>query len=141
MLGSIVAAISDISANNRSILFFHKAVVILAAWAGSGKGDLLLLAIGKEVVIDEFTAIIRVNSEQRAGQVATDVSKRLEDPHLGFVADGTGFGPPCADISDVQGLTEVTVRIAPVVADQIDFYKARPSFVPLRKGPDWYLML
>ena len=93
------------------------------------------------MVIDEFAATIRVNTEKLARQIPPDVCKSFEDPDLSFVADRTCFGPSGADVGDVQGLTEITVGIASIVADQIDLNKTGSSLVPLRKCADRDLML
>ena len=58
LLGRVKAAISDVPAHDRIVLFFDKAVVVFAVTPGAGKGYVFLFAVAVEVVIDELTAVI-----------------------------------------------------------------------------------
>ena len=64
----------------------HEAVVVLAQRPRAGKGDLFLLAVTVQLVVDEFRAVVRVQSQQLKGKPFADLLlQRLEDPDLGFV--------------------------------------------------------
>src|ERR1700682_6246942 len=108
LLGSVIATISDISSDHGIVLLFYKTVVVLAAGPGSCGSDVLLFAVPKEMVIYECSAIIRVNSQQWARQIASDMCESFENPELSLIADSTSLRPSGADVGDIQGLTEVT---------------------------------
>ena len=58
VLGCIKAAISDVLAHDRIVLFFDKAAVVFAVTPGACKGYMLLFAVAVELVIDELRAVI-----------------------------------------------------------------------------------
>jgi succinate dehydrogenase/fumarate reductase flavoprotein subunit len=70
------------------------AAIILLVRARPGKGYLVLAAIFQETLIDEFTAIIRVNSQQRKGQISAVIDWDLKTTLDGLYAAGEQLFSP-----------------------------------------------
>ena len=64
MLGRVEAPIADQFANHSVVLLLDKGVVVLASNSTSSEGQLVLFAIPDELVVDEFGAIVGIDSEQ-----------------------------------------------------------------------------
>ena len=63
------AVIANGMADDRPILLFDMRLIVFLVRARTGKSDLLVQAIAIEQVVDEFTTVIRIDAEQRKGQV------------------------------------------------------------------------
>ena len=81
----VVAGVARKPTHHQVVLLLHEAVVVLAQRPRAGKGDLFLLAVTVQLVVDEFRAVVRVQSQQLKGKPFADLLQRLEDPDLGFV--------------------------------------------------------
>ena len=66
-------------AHHGPILLFDMRLVILLVGSRTGKGDLLGKAIAVEGLIDKFTAVVRIQAQQRKGQVVTQLHNGLRD--------------------------------------------------------------
>lgn len=54
MFRRIVAIIPDGPTDNGVVFLLHEAIVALVIWPASRKGDLLLVAIPQEMIVDKF---------------------------------------------------------------------------------------
>ena len=62
------AVITHNLAHDCAIFLFHKALISHLIGSPSGKGDLLLFTIGYHDLIDELSAVIGINSQNRKGE-------------------------------------------------------------------------
>ncbi|WP_188316577.1 hypothetical protein [Solihabitans fulvus] len=87
-----VAVIPDRAADYRPVLLLDVAAVVAVARSGPGEGDLLVLAVVEQVVVDELGAVVGVDAQDREREPRGDVLERGQDPLLGLVADGADLG-------------------------------------------------
>ena len=92
-------------------------------------------------MIDEFTAIVRIDVQQGKVQALTDGLQRLEGPHLRFVRECRGFCPAGGHVSRGERLCVVAGGITVVMGNPIDFDETGLLLGPLRERADWNLML
>ena len=72
---ALVAVVADHLAHGGPVLLLDVGLVVLVVGSTAGEGDLLLLAVALQVVVDELAAVVRVQAEQRIGQAAADRSE------------------------------------------------------------------
>ncbi|HLJ93177.1 MAG TPA: hypothetical protein VKU02_08300 [Gemmataceae bacterium] len=73
------AFITHEAPDHGAILLFDPGLVISLVGAGAGEFQLLLLAVGDHSLIDEDAVIIRVDAENRHGELATHHRQALGD--------------------------------------------------------------
>src|SRR5665213_920111 len=114
------------------VLLLHMGPVVLVARAGPGEGDVMLGAIGQQVVVDELTAVVRVDPEDGERELGDHVLDGLEDPDGRLVLDRSVDGPSGGDVSNRQGETELATRVAALVTNQVDLHE--PRQIPLHSA-------
>jgi hypothetical protein len=134
--GVVIAVVADGSADDGVVLLFDKAVVVLAIGAAAGEGNRVELTVAAQFVVDELTAIVRVDPQKREGELSPDDLESLKNVALRLVFDGSRFGPPRGHVSRIEGLGVLSPGRTTVVGHQVDFEEAGPLLVPLGKGPD-----
>jgi len=82
LLWSIVSAVANRSADHRVVFLFHKAVVVLPVRPAARKRDLPLGAVADEVIVDEFTAVVRVNATDRKREPSEGRFQAIKHMHL-----------------------------------------------------------
>ena len=84
--------------------------------AASCKLDIVLDAPIKDLVINEFTAIITVNTEHREWQGLVDMDDLFLDPAMSVVKQRTDFSPAGTHIGNGQGLAKLAFSACPAMA-------------------------
>lgn len=138
---SAISQIAHCPPDHRTVLLFNETIIVIPVASRAGKGDLRFSTEPQEMVIDEFTAVIGVYTEQIEGQLLGDRLKGLGHSHLGLIPDGMGLCPARIDIGDVQSLDVIPSAIATIMSYQADLHKPWPLIIPVRKGPDRNLVL
>jgi hypothetical protein len=59
------AIVADHLTHDRSIFLFHKTLVIFEIWASPCEDDLLLLAVCHQRLVDEFSPVVGIDSQDR----------------------------------------------------------------------------
>ena len=62
------AVIANGVSHNRPVLLLDMRLIVFLVWARTGKSDLLIQAVAVQQIVDELTAIIRIDAEQRKRQ-------------------------------------------------------------------------
>ena len=91
----------------------------------------MFLAVAKQVVVDEFGAVVRVDSLEREGQGAADIVQGVDDAHLAFTHDGAGFAPSGVDVGEVQRIDEFARGVRAGVGDEVDLAGAGFVHIPM----------
>ena len=94
----------------------------------------MLDAVVVEVVVDELGTVVRIDAQDGERELANDVLDGLEDPDGRLVLDRAIDGPTGENVSNGEGKAELARRVAPLVADQVDFDKPGHILAPLRPG-------
>ena len=102
--------------------------------AGAREVDLLLLAVALQMGVDEFTAVIRVDSQQLEGEQPAHHQELLEHPLLSLVGHRAHLRPLRAAVGGQQGVGKLTLRTATVVTDHIHPEGAYRHVLPLAEG-------
>ena len=84
--------------------------------------------------VDELAAVVRVDAQDGEGELGNDVLEGLEHPDGRLVLDRAVDRPARGDVGDREGETELAARVAPFVADQVDFDEPGRVLVPLGPG-------
>ena len=92
LFGGVEARVADVAPDHAPVLLLHVAAVVLPVGPRAREGDALVLAVAQQFVVDELTAVVRVDPQQREGQGLADVPDRGEDVHLGLVAHRARLG-------------------------------------------------
>jgi len=87
----IIPCIPDGSSGDGPVLLLHEAVVVFPQRPRTGEGDVFVLAIIVQMMVDKGRVIVRVQAEQREGQSASNQPQCLENPLLGLAFDRTQF--------------------------------------------------
>jgi hypothetical protein len=127
--------------HHHTIFLLHKALVPFLIGASAGEGDLLTVAIGRHLFVDELSPVIGIDPqdgkrEQRAGPLQGS-EHRLSFP----VEQGQTFRPPSSNIGQREGRETTAFLISPTVGDQIDLQEARLGLVPLGECANGNLLL
>jgi hypothetical protein len=123
-------------AHNRTIFLFDIALVVLVCGSPTGKSDLRLLTIHKQLGIDKRFAVVGITSEQGKGQELACPFKCLQYSMLSALQERLAFGPSSGDVGDHQRLEEGAFAAPATVRDQISFTEARRGFIPIVEGPN-----
>ena len=132
----LVAVIGHQSSNYRPVLLLHMGIVFLLAGSGAGEGDALLLTVGKEVVVDELAAVVRVQPQQGEGQVLADVTDGAAHPLLALAHDGAAGHPTGGDVHGAKGVEVLALDTVAAVSHQVYFQKAGLVLIPFSEGAD-----
>src|SRR6266478_4290365 len=89
----VVAVIADGPTDDGVVFLFNVAAIVLAEGTAAGKGDSFSLTIPEQFIVNELTAVIGVNAQQREGDIGPDLLESPKHMVLGFVPHSTCFGP------------------------------------------------
>src|SRR3990172_1959501 len=132
-----VAVIAHQPAHYGPVLLLHMTAVVLLVGAGAGEGNPLPLAIGIKVLVDELTAIIRVQSQQRERQTLPNELYRRPYPLLALSPNPYTFRPPTGYIHGAQGGQIEALRTLSAVGYKVYLQEAGALLLPVGKGTDW----
>jgi hypothetical protein len=127
--GGVVAEVADQFTDPGPVLL-HVGAVVLVPRPGPGEGDLVCMAVGQQVLVDELGAVVRIDPNDGKREHSGDMLKSLEDPFGRLVPHGPVHRPAGGDVGHRQGEAELPEAVASFVADQINLV------VPLGPGPD-----
>jgi hypothetical protein len=122
----VEATVANIVPDALQVFLFNKTGVVFLAGSGTGEGDTVGIAPGKEEAVDKFAAIIAINAQKGEREAGPNVRKGFYHPFLDFIEEGTEFDPPGSDIGGVQGEAKLPRIPLPAVMDGVGLEK--PSF-------------
>ena len=93
------------------VLLLHVGAVVLVARPVPGESQLLLLALAQKLLVDELGAVVRVDAQDRKGELRGGLPDRGEHPFLRLVPHRNGLGPAGRDVSDIEGETELALAV------------------------------
>ena len=102
------AVIADQASGHSPVLLLDVGVVVLLVGSGPSEGDVLLLAIGKEVVVDELAAVVRIRAQQGEGEGLADLVDGAHHPLLALAQEGASGYPPGGDVNGAEGVEILT---------------------------------
>jgi len=115
--------------------------VVLLVGTRPGKGNLLLIAIGVEALVDELTPIVRVHTQEWEGKMLSYPMYRLTHSRLAFTPHRLAFRPAAGYVYSTERVQVKALYALTTVGHQIHFQKARLVLLPIGKGPDGYRAL
>jgi hypothetical protein len=71
----IEAQVADIAPDDRPVILFDVGVVVLVPPAPAGEGDVGVLAVPEQFVVDELVAIVGIHAPEWEGQMTLDEPK------------------------------------------------------------------
>lgn len=126
----VIAQITDKATHGRPVFLLDIATVVFAVGAATREGNLFLLTIAVEFVVDELAAIVRVNPTQRERQSLARMLQPGKNVFLRLIAYGYALGPGRFDIGDGQSQTIISFphRTRPSLFQQspVDLHSSRP---------------
>jgi len=136
-LGSrVVAEVADEFADPGPVLLLHVGAIVLVPGPGAGERDLVGMAVGEQVFVDELRSVVRIDADNREREHRGDVLECLEDPPGGLVPHGPVHRPTGGNVGHCQGEAELTKAVAALMAHQVDFHETRDRVVPFGPGAD-----
>lgn len=133
----VVAQVADQFADPGPVFLLDVGAVVLVAGAGAGESDVLLIAVAFELFVDEFAAVIRIDSDDREGEDTGDVHQGLEYPFLGLVLHGAVHCPPGGDVGAGESKAELAATVPAFVPYEVDLHEPGDRVIPLGPGADW----
>src|SRR5712692_6501525 len=127
--------------NNGTIPLFDKTLVVLVADPSTRERDLLAGAVGQQFLVDELTAVIRVDPEYWKGEQPACLIERLHHAVLAAVQQCKAFRPGRGDVGQGERVQKRSVGCPTTVSDQVTLEKPRFDVGPLGKRAHWNLML
>jgi hypothetical protein len=109
-------------------------LIVFLVGTTARKGDLLLLAISHQEVVDELRSVVGVQSQQRKQQACACLDNRHMHGMLAAIAQGQAFGPGRGDVGHGQAVEILAMGTFCTVSHQIDFHKAWYRIIPICKG-------
>ena len=96
----------------------------------------MVVAIPKELVVDELRAVIGVNAEEGKGESGAECLETGKDMDLGFVFQGFGLGPSGGNVRQGESLAVHVEGCPAVMGNEIGFAETGGLLVPIGKGSD-----
>src|ERR671930_2015080 len=109
------------------IFLLDMGTVVFLPRATACERDVIALAVGVEMPVDELRAIVAVQTDERHRQPFVDVMNGAADPHLALAPDGLQLDPTGGDVDGAERTEVKALGAAAAMADQVDFEKARPG--------------
>lgn len=142
---SVIAQVSDGFSDSGPVLLLDMSPIVLVARPRPGERDLMLDAVGQEMLVDEFRPLIGIDADERKRGHADHVFQGLEYPFRGLVLHRPIHRPAGADVSHGQGeavlaayvSTFVSPNPASVPVDEVDLDElptASPHSAQVRTG-------
>jgi hypothetical protein len=82
------------------------------------------------MVVDEFRAVVGIDSPHRKGQLGADVLEGLLYEGLALPHHRAGLGPGGVDVGEGQGVDELPIGPISRVGDKVDLSKAWDGCFP-----------
>jgi hypothetical protein len=95
--------------------------VVLFVGTGPGKGNLLLIAIGVEALVDELTPIVRVHTQEWEGKTLPHPMYRLTHSRLTFTPHRLAFRPAAGNVYSTERVQVKALYTLSTVGYQIHF--------------------
>src|SRR5271169_3042702 len=105
------------------ILLLDMSVVVLLVRTSSRELDLLPVAPGLQMPVDEFRSVVRVQAQKPEGQHPFNLVQGLLDSGLSLPQQSPRLCPGGLHVGDVQRIAEVSIARISGMRDQIDFRK------------------
>src|SRR5512144_1467473 len=134
------AIIADELPHDGAVLLLDVGAVVLLPGAAASKGDAPLPAVVVQAVVDELTAVVAIEAEERHGQALPHPMHGPADALVALTPDRVEFDPGGGDVDGAEGAEVEALRTTAAVGDEIDFEKAGPGVVPLGKRAEGNLM-
>ncbi len=98
--GGVIAQVADELTDPRPVLLLDVGAVVLVPGTGPGESDPVLEAELEELVVDELTAVIRIDADDGKRKDSQDVLQGREDVFLCLVRHGPVHRPAGRNIRD-----------------------------------------
>ena len=95
--------------------------------------------VSKQVIVEEFSAVVAIKSEQIKRQHVFNIFDLFQHPCLASAPDGPLFSPSGGNIDAIDGEGKLTHHGLPTVGHRVGFNKAGTRFIPLIDS-DWNLL-
>jgi hypothetical protein len=109
-------------------------LIVLLVGTTARKGELLLLTIPEQQIVDELCAVVGVQSQQGKRQACAGLDNRCMHGVLAAITDGQAFCPGRSDVCHGQAIGVLAMGTLATVRHQINFHKAWHRIIPIRKG-------
>jgi len=130
-LRGIVAVPAQELAHMGPVLLLNVGIVVLLVGPAAGELDLGLSAVFEQMVVEEFAAVIGVQSAQGEGQGLADLLEGLQNAGFASSLHGPGFHPAGEDVGEVEGVKKLALGGRPGMGHQIHFHRARALDIPV----------
>ena len=131
-----VAVISHETTHHVAVLLLDVTAIVLLVGTRAGEGDLLLTAVVVEVLVDEFAAVVRVDTEEGEGKTASDPMYAGLYTHLSFPPHRLALRPASIDVYRAYRVQVKALSTFTAVRYQVYFYKPGLVLLPIGKSPD-----
>src|SRR3989304_10186991 len=136
-----ISIVAHQTAYHIPILLLHMAAIVFLVGTRPGEGNLLLVTVGVEALVDEFAAVIRVHAKQGKGKTLPHPVYGRLHPLLAFPPDRQAFRPAAGNVYRTERVQIETLRTLTAVSYQVCLHEARLVLLPVGKGPDGYRAL
>jgi hypothetical protein len=106
----------------------------------SGKGDMFLFTIRYKYLIDELSAVISINPQDRKREQRLCALEGCQHGLPTAVQEREASGSACRNVGEGQGIQVASLRFYAAMGDQICLRKARLRFVPVLKDTNGNLV-
>ena len=135
------AIIADHLAHNRAIFLFDKTLISFQIRPSSREGDLFLFTIGDHDLIDELSAVIGINPQNRKREQRACALEGSQHRLLAPMQEGKAFRPAGGYVGERQRVQVTSLDVGATMGHQVRFQKARSGLLPLLEGADRDLLL
>jgi len=94
----------------------------------------VLATIGQQGAVDEFGAVVAIETEERQGQARADAMDGPPDALLPLTPDGLQFDPRGGDVHRAERAQVEALGLRAAVGDEIDLEEAGPGVGPVGEG-------
>lgn len=122
--------------DHRAVLLFDETLIVLLGDPSSGEGDVLLLTIGQQQIVDELAAIVSIQSQDGEWHKLGGVAKSVFDGMLGPMEQWQALDPAGRDVRENEGVQEGALGAVAAVGDQIGLEESRTSVISVGEGAD-----
>ncbi len=112
------------------------ALIVLLVGATACERDFLAPTIAIQVMIDELSAVIRVEAKDGHRQQRAGVGDCRADCLLAPIGERKAFRPLGGDVGEHEAVQILAARAFPAMRDQIDFEETGAVVVPVGEGAD-----
>ncbi len=119
----VVAAIADVLADHRPVALLDVGLVVLAIGPRAGEEDrdwAAVLAVLKEMVIDERAVVVRVQAPEQEGQPLLDGLDSSQGGSFASIGERFALVPTGRKIDHVRGVDELAIRRRATMHDQVN---------------------